>query len=215
MEIKKNNLSKKLYLLAIASILLSISVLINSCEDPVPVAYVQQTYVQGFLLVDSPIQNILIMNSQPVTDSFNIKTSIVKDATVKITGDGREFDLVIDTTGTQGYYFPDSTYLVKSGITYKLEIKLKNNTLITGETTTPIKTQWIEKTPYFINYPKDTIKLPPLDSVKLHWDTVHSTDYYLISVRCLDTLYYGKYLSPPTNEMNRRIGYEPGMVYRP
>lgn len=175
---------------------------LQSCEDEPPMDYIAETYIEGYLIVGEPIQNIIVMRTQPLDENYSYEKSLIRDADVKIIGDSREFILGIDPEGENGYYDPGGEYLVKSGITYKLEV-IVDDELITAETTTPPATEWTELPQSPLQYPKDTLNLPATDYIG--WKAVPDYHFYLISVKCLDTLEYGNYLDPPTNEMNRRL----------
>ncbi len=180
--------------------------ILSSCADPVPTDYIEQKFVEAYLLVNEPIKDIVLMNTQPVADSFSYANSLIRDADVKIIGDGQVFELKIDTGGDQGYYYPDSTYLVKPNTHYKLQITIPGYPdTIYAETTTPGTIKYLSPELDSLYYPKDTINLPPLDTYRLEWEKVPDINFYIITVKCLDTLYYGKYLHPPTDEMNRRV----------
>ncbi len=193
----------KIKYLSIALLLLFLA---QACEDPVPTDYIPRNIVQGILIVDDPITNIIVMKSQSIQDSFDFNNSLIRDAEVIIRGDNSEFILVSEQSGSKGYYLEDTTYKVKPNTTYKLEIILNDGTVITGKTTTPERFDWRLKTPHPIQFPLDTIKLPATDSIA--WTVSPGTEFYLIDVRCLDTLNYGQYLDPKTEELNRRI-YKP------
>lgn len=194
---------KKLYL-----ILILISVVLISCEDPMPTDYVEDFIVEGLLIVDEPIQNITVMRTIPITSVLVFDSTMVRDANIKVKGDGQEFLLKYRTReeGGIGYFNPDTNYTVKPGVEYTLEITLPNNKFITGKTVTPQRTSWRYIPGDVIQFPTDTLRLPPGDSIS--WERVPGFDFYLISISNLDTLNYGQYLEPPTDEPNRR-------VYRP
>ncbi len=175
----------------------------TSCEDQVPTKYIPRNFVDAILIVGKPIRNIVISKSQPPLDSFNFAASLIRDANVIIRGDGREFVLKTDPEGEAGYYFDDDTYLVKPNMTYELEVNLTDGTLMTGKTETPGVTAWINRVSKPLQYPLDSIKLPATESIS--WQKVSGHPIFFISVTALDTLDYGKYLDPPTDEMNRRI----------
>jgi hypothetical protein len=42
------------------------------CEDAPPTDYVPEYVVQSYLLVDEPIQGVVLSRSQPVTDTFRV-----------------------------------------------------------------------------------------------------------------------------------------------
>lgn len=179
--------------------------LINACEDAIPSDYVEQKFVEAYLIVDEPIKNIVLMNTQPVNKKFDYAYSLIRDAEVKIIGDGKEFILTIDTSGEQGYYYPDTTYLVKPNTNYKLEIRIGKGDVITAETTTPARFKYTRTSDNILYYPKDTVKLPALDSFKLSWEPVPNVSFFILNLKCIDTIEYGKYLTPETDEKNRRI----------
>jgi hypothetical protein len=187
----------------ISLLLLSLSVLfINYCEDPVPTDFKEEIIVEAYLLVGQPIENILIRRTIPISDSIEYAKSIIRDAKVKIIGNNREFNLTIDNDTTLGYYFSDKTYLVKENTKYNLEIEFADGSIVKAETTTPLPTEWIKKSNGTLQYPLDSIKLPASDTIA--WIPIDGQSFYMLSVKCLDTLEYGKYLTPPTEEKNRR-----------
>lgn len=185
-------------------------IFLNSCEDLPPDVYFPRTFVEGYLIVDEPINGIIVMRSMPVLDSFNYRQSLITDANVQITelsGDNGnlKYQLIFRDEPNQGYYYPDTTLKVKPKTKYRLEITLKTGEIITGETTTPERMQWKIPPRDTLYYPKDTINLPSPDSLKISWQPAPNIFFHLIRIRCLDTLNYGKYLNPPTDELNRRI----------
>jgi hypothetical protein len=179
--------------------------IISSCEDEAPGAYIPDNVLEALLVVDEPIQNILLIRTQPIFDKFIYDSSLIRNAVVKINGDNREFIVKFRSKeySLQGYYFEDTTYTVKSGIKYNIDITLNDGTKLTGETMTPPRTEWEKNPKPFLQFPKDSLKLPPTDTIA--WKKQNGFDFYIILVKCLDTLNYGKYLIPATDEMNRRI----------
>ncbi len=196
----------------IVAVLFSFAVaLLTSCEDKPPSEYIPQYYVEAYLIVDEPIDGIKLLLTQPVQDSFKLEKALVKDATVRIIGDSQEFTLVFRDTGNidnRAYYFPDTSYKIKPNTQYKLEITTRDGVFITGETTTPMRFDWVEPPPEFIYYPKDTINFKDSEPSVIRWTSVPNVLYYIIMVKCLDTLEYGKYLPASNDEKNRRI-YNP------
>lgn len=191
------------FLLIISFTLLGIFLI--SCEDSAPTDYTEDTMVEALLIVGEPIRNIVVMKTQSLSDVFIYDSSMVTDASVKIIGDGKEFLLKYKYRNPEGigYYYDDVNYLIKSGIEYKIEITLKNDKILTGKTFTPKQTSWVIPPKKVLTFPKDTLNMPSTDS--LEWAKTAPTDYYLVGIKCLDTLNYGKYLEPPTQEKNRRI----------
>lgn len=179
---------------------------ISACEDAPPTDYIPRTFVEGYLIVDEPIRNIMLLRTLAVSDSFNYKESFIDDATVIIKEEsGQEYALIPRNDSIQGYYFPDTTVLIKPKTKYSLDITLKDGSRITSATTTPGRTSWAKEPHVLIQYPKDTIKLPAVDSLKFSWQAVPGVKVYLIRITAIDTLNYGIYLTPRTEEKNRRI----------
>lgn len=176
-----------------------------SCEDDIPNDYQPEVFVEGYLLVGNPIENIIVQRSQSVADSFEYKKSLISNAqvTVRDMSNDRLYRLDFRDDEKQGYYYTGN-YLVLPETKYRLEVEIDGK-LITGETTTPPVFNWIEDFRDYIQYPTDTINLPSPDSLRFSWEKVPNHIWYLVRVTCLDTLEYGKYLTPPSDEMNRRI----------
>ncbi len=198
-------MKKKYFTLAIFAVLL-----INSCEDLPPNVYIPRIFVEGYLITDEPIGFITIMKSQTVLDSFDYSNSLIKDALVEIievsSDNGNiRYRLDFHQEPIPGYYYSDTTLKVKPETKYRLEIRLGNDEIITGETITPSRMLWKIPPRDTLYYPMDTLNLPSPDSLKIKWQPADNILFHLIRIRCLDTLNYGKYLNPPTDEMNRRI----------
>ncbi len=183
-----------------------------SCEDPVPTDYVPQNYLEAALLVGQPIDDIILMRTQPINAVFDYESSLIRDAEVIITGDDQEFKLQIDATGIRGYYSNDD-YRIKGNTIYNIEVIMSDGSRITGTTLTPDTVQWVRDLPQFIQYPIDTVRKESKDT--LIWDgiptpidegAIKSSGYWGVSVKALDTLEYGTYLDTvPNREKNRRV----------
>jgi len=184
-------------------------VALASCEDLPPTSYTAEYVVEGYLIVNQPIKNIVISRSLPTTDTFKFENTIVSDATVEISGDGETLLLAYRPTSVGGeYYLPDTTKRVKEKTLYQLHVTTKDNRILTGKTMTPQQIQWTaDKEPKAVyQYPLDTLNLPSdNDSLVFAWTKADGLTEYLISLQALDTLEYGKYLTPPTPELNRRM----------
>jgi len=193
-------------LLIVASSLL-VALASTGCEDLPPNDYVPQYIVQGYLVVDQPITGIKVMRSQSLADTFGLASSDVTDADVRIIVDGQalKLDYRPDSSGTGEYFFADSSLKVQPNLLYSIEVRTTDGTLLTGQTLTPERISWIRAPKSTLQYPVDTLNLPSPDSLSLAWTRSGDRSEYLISVRCLDTLDYGKYLEPSTGEPNRRI----------
>ena len=185
-------------------IIISLLLLLISCEYAPPTEYIPEIYVEGYLIVDEPIRNIVVMNSQPVQSTYNYENSLIRNAEyVRIIEGTNEYVLTISDSGETGYYYPDTTVLIKPQTEYSLDIKLASGKIITAKTKTPKRLDWIKPPADTIYYPKDTLDLPEVDTLEFYWD--RGWLYYFIRIKCLDTLGYGEYLTPQTEEENRRI----------
>ncbi len=193
----------KYFLLSVAGALL-----LFSCEDEIAVKYIPRVFVEGYLIVDEPISGIIVQQTQAVTDSFDYRESLIRDADVIISEGSNVYPLVFrEDSLFPGYSYPDETYRVQPNKTYKLQITLSDGTVITGTTTTPGRFHWINGTQPVIQYPIDSVNLPE-DTMKYVWDgSSGGFNWFLIRVKCLDTLEYGKYLDGSI-EKNRRT-YKP------
>lgn len=188
---------------------LILAIVAVGCEDAPPNDYRPQYVVQSYLIVDEPIHGLMLTQSQPVTDTFNVRKGIVSDADVRIIDGERTMQLVYkpSTDGAGEYYFPDTTVLVKPGTLYKLEIAMKDGGAITAQAITPQRFAWVKPPVDYAVIPKKTSPayMHPPDSLDLAWTGTAGVAEYLISVRSLDTLEYGRYLVPETSVKNRRV----------
>lgn len=187
--------------------IITLALLLNACGDDVPTDYEPKNVLEAILIVGEPLQNIAVLKTQPVTIKYNHYNAFIKDAEVVVIGDGKVFPLEFNfDTLKPGYYYPDPNYKIKPATEYKIQVKLKDGTILSGSTTTPTEINWQTRIQKMLQYPKDTINLPVSDTIS--WTKAPGYDFYIISITCLDTLEYGKYLTPPTNEKNRRV-YNP------
>jgi len=60
------------------------AILLSACEDAPPTDYIQQYYVEAYLIVDEPIDGIKLQRTLPIQDSFKLEKALIKDAIVKI-----------------------------------------------------------------------------------------------------------------------------------
>lgn len=184
----------------------------TSCEDEPPSNYIPQNFVEAFIYVGQPIEGIVVMNSQPVSESFKYDSSLVRDAFVKlIENNETEYILEFRYEFPQGYYLPDTSVKIKPNTKYDLIVNLQDGTEITGSTTTPGEISWIKPPKDTIHYPsgQDSLDLPEVDSLLISWTPVEDVNWYMIRVKALDTLEYGIYLeNVPDDEKNRRV-YNP------
>lgn len=188
--------------------------LISSCEDPVPLGDYQERYlIEAFIFVGQPINEISISKSQALTDSFKLDKSIkegltqVKEAYInELDANGivvKSLKLIPDTLK---FYAQDTSYLIKEQTIYQIRVEFLDGEITTGETTTPMPTTWDSK--YSIRkevqFPLDSLTANPTDTIA--WAPIATSPYYIIAVKCIDTLEYGKYTSSQDEkEKNRRI----------
>ena len=179
---------------------------LQGCEETISTQYIPETIVQGVLIVGEPIRGITVSRSLSITDTFDLEVSAVRDARVVIEVGGQSMDLVYRADTALGEYrLPDSTYLVEPDTRYALSVTLADGTLLTGETLTPKPIEWLRQPSDTVQFPFDTVRFPASpDSLRLRWSTVDAAGQYMITLRILDTLEYGRYLTPPREEPNRR-----------
>lgn len=205
---KINVLMKQLF----AGVALVAGMFLAGCEDAPPNNYIPQYVVQGYLVVDEPIDGIVLTRSQPVTDTFKVAKGAVPDASVRIVAGGQAHTLVYRASeqGVGEYYLPDTSVRVKPKTLYRLEITAADGATMTAETMTPDRFDWVRR-------PRDTAKIPrrndpaylnPPDSLSLEWTNTAGVIEYLLRVSALDTAEYGKYLRPPTGQKNKRVDEE-------
>jgi hypothetical protein len=181
-------------------------VLLTACEDAPPTDYVARPFIQGYLLVGEPIQDIVVALSQPIDQVYDYPGSIVRDAEVSIEFDGQTLPLIFrEGPGGGSYHSADSIARVLPGTTYRLLVRLPDGAIVRAETTTPRGIDWVLEPPARLQYPKDTTRLAATDSLRMRW-TPGDNPEYLVRVMVLDTVDYGRYLAPPTAETNARTG---------
>ena len=190
------------------SMLLVVGVIIfTGCEDPVPTDYIPEAAFTGYLIVDEPVQGIRLTRSLAPLDSFDYRNASITDAAIRIWSNSDTFNLqyIPSDTGAGEYRASDTTKVVKPGVEYVMEANLSDGTTLRSSTTTPEPVTWVQAPREVLQYPIDTVVLPSPDSLKLIWTRSPGVTEYLISVQCLDTLNYGSYLEPASEEKNRRI----------
>jgi hypothetical protein len=189
-------------------ILAAISGLFVACEDAAPFEYIEQHYVEGYLIVDQPIGPINVLKTLPMDQDYDRSEAHLKDAIVTITSDGVYYQLkFVDEPGKDpGFYYDDESILVKPETNYSLKV-IDGDKTYTSTTFTPTRISWVAPPKDYIQFPKDTVNLPGNSDYDLAWKKENEAYLefgYLLAVQHLDTLNYGKYLDPPTQEMNRR-----------
>jgi hypothetical protein len=181
---------------------------LNGCEDPIPTDnYIPRPFIETFLIVDERIEGILLSYSQPIDKVFDYKVSVIKNASVTISTATDKLQMAFRDTPRGGeYYCPDTSVRVKPNTQYFLEVRLQDGTLLTASTTTPGRIRYTQPPRPVLYFPADTNNLnaPQDDSLMLKWTAEPNTKEYLIRITCLDTMEYGKYLTPATAEKNYR-----------
>jgi hypothetical protein len=181
-------------------------VLLSACEDPVPTDYTPNVVIQALLVVGQPMNGIQIFLSQPMRDSFDVNRTVIRDADVLISGPDGDIRLLFVPDSAGGTYAAlDTTLRVREGATYQLRVVTQGKT-ITATTTTPVQIQPlanIRPIIQYVGYRNET--LPIDDSLRVRWTTAGPGVEYFITMQCLDTLNYGTYLRPPTDEPNERV----------
>lgn len=178
---------------------------LTGCADPVPDDYVPEVVIEGFLIAGEPISHLRIYQSQPINDTFSMSKAVIKNANVLLLENGVAIPVqyVADTNG--GMYLPsDTAFRVKYNCKYDITVQAIGKT-VTAVATTPSSFSWLTPPRDTMLYPGEANELKPVDSLGISWTGQPGIQRYIIGVRCLDTLQYGIYLDPPTDELNRRV----------
>ncbi len=186
-------------------VIVLLALAVAGCEDPVPTDYTEEIVLEGILLVNEPLQDVRVLRTLPVTDTFRFEQAIITDASVVVTADGIDVPMSF-VSGPNGgtYRATDTTYRVKPNTVYSVVVNARGSQL-TATTTTPSTFEWRTPPKAIIQFPpKDSLLLPVDDSLLVTWTPVPSTELYIIGLMCLDTSNYGSYLSPQTGETNER-----------
>lgn len=191
-------------------VLLALAVLtVSACEDQPPTDYVAAPFLEAYLIVGQPIENVVVAVSQPITERFDYAAMMASGAEVVISGDGRDFPLIYRVTdGIGTFRAADSSYHVRPRTQYDIRVRMPDGSVLQAETTTPAQIEWMVEPRAVLQYPDDTTQLFSPDSLRLAWTRGNSIEY-IIRVTTLDTLGYGMYLSPPTDEINGRTNNLP------
>jgi hypothetical protein len=170
------------------------SFVLTSCEDPLPEDYVRELVVEGFVVTDRPLTGIRIYASQPITEFFDLRKAMIKDAEVVITENGTPIDV----------QFVDTSYRVKANTTYTISVRAIGFNATATAQTMP-RFEWTMTPKDKFQYPGKEGETKRYDSLDIAWTAVKGVSLYVIGMSCLDTLNYGIYLESPTSELNRRI----------
>lgn len=179
---------------------------LNSCSDDAPTTFKQMKQCETVLMVGNPIQDVKLLNTQPLDDPYYYENAVIRDADVSIITEGDTFNLVFDET-TLTYKYPDESVTVQPKQWYHLVARFSDGDVMTGKTYTPATFSWDQKPHDVAQFPIDTTNIEPADSLAISWTKSPGTVMYLINIKCLDTLDYGIYLDPPQPENKNRRTY--------
>ncbi|MCK5454240.1 MAG: DUF4249 family protein [Calditrichia bacterium] len=112
--------------------------LMLGCENTTEYEYVPQLTVNGELKAGFPIDSISLTWSADIAERYDTPEQLVSNADVRING----MSLAEYENYKGFYYYPDTTYLVQSGETYRLEIDAGSDQVY-SETTVPEPFQFI------------------------------------------------------------------------
>lgn len=115
-----------------ACLFIVMTLLIYGCENTSEYNYEPQLTVNGELKAGFPIDSISLTWSAGVNERYDTPGQLVSDADIRI--NGLSLQEYPDYKGY--YYYPDTTYRVQSGQTYRLEVYLGDKHLF-SETTVP------------------------------------------------------------------------------
>jgi len=187
-------------------VLSAVALLLTACEDPIPQDYTPDVVVEALLIVGQPIDNILIYNSQPLRDTFQLRRAVIRDADVSISGPNGELRLVFQDDSLGGHYRAEQRdIVVEPRVTYTLLLNTQGRR-VTATTTTPPQiafTSTIRDTIQYVGYRNETGAIP--DSLRVGWTSAGPGAEYFIAMQNLDTLNYGSYLAPATTDSNERV----------
>lgn len=182
------------------------SLFLVGCEDPVPQDYKPEVVLEAFLIVDEPIRDIRVYWTQSMTDTFSMDRAVIRDAQVVVRQGATVIPLVFTADSVGGRYAASDTSLrILPGTAYTVEARVGDK-LVSGSTTTPVRIEWTKDARDTLQYPGRANELKPVDSLKIAWTSTGAAGQeYVLRMTCTDTTGYGIYLTPPTQDTNRRI----------
>lgn len=190
-------------------LLLFVPLIFVACEDQPPTDYVPVPFLEGYLIVDEPVEGIVVAVSQPITERFDYGSMMARNAEVVLSANGVDHPLTyVERDGVGTYRSVDTTLRVQPETQYRIRVRMGDGTTMTAETTTPQRITWVIPPRDILQYPQDTTQLFSPDSLRIAWTPGNSPEY-IIRVTVLDTLGYGRYLTPPTEEINERTNNLP------
>jgi hypothetical protein len=181
----------------------------SGCEDQPPTDYIATPFLEAYLIVDQPIEDVVVAISQPITEVFDYEQMMAADADVVLSSEGVDYPLqYVVEDGIGRYRYPDTTVKVQPKTRYVIRVSLPDGSVMRAETVTPERIVWTIPPREVLQYPQDTTVLVSPDSLRISWTAGNSREY-IIRVKVLDTLGYGKYLTPATEEINERTNNIP------
>lgn len=193
------------YRLLLSSLFIITGLLFVGCEDPVPTDYTEEIMLEGLLLVGEPLQDVRILRTLPVTDTFSFSRAALPEAKIAVTANGIDvpMEYVPDDRGGT-WRAVDTTYRVLPNVLYSVVVQARGATL-TASTRTPVTFSWTTTPRTWIQFPHpDSLLTAVDDSLLVSWTQVAKTQLYIIGLTCLDTAGYGEYLNPLTADTNER-----------
>jgi len=183
----------------------TVALLLTACEDPVPNDYVQEIYVEGFVIAGRPLTHVRVNKTLPVSDSFSTDNAVLRDAEVIVLENGTPIQMMFVDDSTGGYYAAaDTSFRAKHNATYDLTVRALGQTLqATARTLSEF--DWTAPPKDTIVYPGKENETKQYDSLNISWQSQPSVTIYVIGIECRDTSGYGKYLTPPTTDTNTRV----------
>jgi len=182
---------------------------LTACEDSPPTDYIATPFLEAYLIVDQPIEDVVVAISQPITEVFDYNQMMAADAEVVISSEGVDYPLqYVVEDGIGRFRYPDTTMKVQPETRYAIRASMPDGSVMRAETVTPARIAWTVPPRDLLQYPQDTTVLVSPDSLRISWTAGNSSEY-IIRVKVLDTLGYGTYLTPPTEEINGRTNNIP------
>jgi hypothetical protein len=110
------------------------------CDGAIESEYQEQVVVEGFIYPGGGIDSVILHYTTPFTESYNDSIYAITDADVRVTADGKEYQL-LPAPKRGRYFLPQAALTIEGGKTYLLSIKVKNHT-VTANTTVPMPIQY-------------------------------------------------------------------------
>ncbi|MDT8322586.1 MAG: hypothetical protein RRA94_00640, partial [Bacteroidota bacterium] len=96
---------------------------LSACEDQPPTDYQPTPFLEGYLIVDEPIEGIVVAISQPITEPFQYDDMMLPNADVVLTVGETEYPLqYVIEDGIGSYRYPDTTVKVLPETRYALRV---------------------------------------------------------------------------------------------